>query len=181
VFRKLILISLLFVSASAHADANDGEYLGFKLGEEFSVPRGAAGKHHYMGAMIYAADPGKGHQHIDSLSVYVSPKSLIIGSIFGAWYFSSERSAQAFSDRHLQTLEQQYDHWKRRRSSLTNGDYQLWVDLEEKPPIVDHWPSPKRFRVSVALIFAPDSMPREDWMDAIRREANNPELTAGQY
>jgi hypothetical protein len=110
----------------------------------------------------------------------VSPESLIIGSIFGGWYFSSERAAKDFSDRYFQTLDEKYSHWKRRRSSLTNGDYQLWVDLERKPPIVDHWPSDKQFRVSVALIFAPDSEARRDWMATIQGETNNQELTAGK-
>ena len=170
--RNLILISLLFFSASAIGDANDGEYLGFKLGERFSAPRGAVRRNHLMGALIYVVDPRQRVEHIDSVSVYVSPKSSIIGSIFGEWYFSSARSAKNFADRYMPTLENKYSHWRRRRSSLTNGDFQLWVDLEQKPPIVDHWPSDKNFRVSIALIFAPDSPRRSEWMATIRKEAN---------
>lgn len=170
--RTLIFFSLLFLSTSAIADANDGEYLGFKLGDRYSVPRGSVGRGHITGALVYAVDAHKRHQHIGSLSIYVSPKSSVIGSVFGEWYFSDKRSAQQFLDRYMQTLESTYSHWKRKRSTLTNGDYQLWVDLEQKPPFVDHWPSSKIFRVSVALIFAPDSSARKDWLARIKNELN---------
>ena len=178
VSRNLILVSLIFLSTSAYADANDGEYLGYKLGEKFTAPRGAVGQDHIMGAMIYVVCPGRQPQHIDSVSIYVSPKSSIIGSVFGEWYFSSARSAKDFADRYLSSLEKKYSHWKRRGRSLTNSEYQLWVDIEEKPPIIDHWPSHKNSRVAIGLIFAPDSVGRSEWMTLIHREVNNLELTA---
>ena len=176
----VIVIGLLSLSASAFADANDGEYLGFKLGEKFSVPRGATAQQHITGALRYAIDPEHRHQHMGSLALYVSPRSSIIGSIFGEWYFSSRRSAQQFADRYMQTLEEKYGHWRRRRSTLTNGDYQLWVDIEEKPPVVDHWPSPKRVRVSVALIFAPDSARRKEWLAMVATEAGDESQLSAQ-
>ena len=168
--RKLMFICLLFLSTSVLADANDGDHLGFKLGAKFSVPDGAVGWDHITGAVVYIVDPHERHQHVGSLSVYVSPKSSIIGSIFGDWYFSSKRSAQHFSDRYMEIFETEYSSWKRRRNTLTNGDYQLWVDLEQRPPIVDYWPSDKRFRVSVALIYAPETAARDAWMLRLRRE-----------
>lgn len=171
IMRKLTFISLLFLSTSALADANDGEYLGFKLGSTFSVPEGAIGRDHITGALVYVLDPHQRHQHMGSLSIYVSPKSSIIGSVFGDWYFSSKRSAQQFSDRYMQTLEATYSGWKHGRNTLTSGDYQLWVELEQKSPFVDHWPSDKKFRVSVALIFAPESTARNAWMARLMRES----------
>ena len=176
--RFLIFINLFFLSAFAYADANDGEYLGYNLGEKFTAPRGALGKDHITGAMIYVVEPRRQPHHIDSVSVYVSPKSSMIGSIFGEWYFSSARSANDFADRYLLSLEKKYSNWKRRGRSLTHGDYQLWVDVEEKPPIVDHWPSRKNSRVAIGLIFAPDSVGRSEWMALIHREVHDPELTA---
>ncbi len=176
--RILILISLILFSTSAFADANDGEYLGYNLGDKFKVPRGAVAKDHITGAMIYVVDPRRQPHHIDSVTIYVSPKSSMIGSIFGEWYFSSARSAKSFADQYLSSLEEKYSHWKRRGRSLTHGDYQLWVDVEEKPPIVDHWPSRKNSRVAIGLIFAPDSLGRSNWMALIHSEVHDPELTA---
>lgn len=177
--RILIFFSLLLLSASTLADANDGEYLGFKLGEKYSAPEGSVGRDHITGALSYAVDAHHRHQHMASLSVYVSPKSSIIGSIFGGWYFSSERAAKAFADRYTQSLENAYSNWKRRRNTLTNGEYQLWVELEQKPPLVDHWPSDKKFRVGVALSFARKSEPRSVWMAMIKAEVEGLQLTAG--
>ncbi len=81
--RNLILIGLIFLSASAYADANDGEYRGIKLGEKLTTPRGAVGKDHVIGAKIYVVAPSRQPHHIDSMSIYASPKSSVIGSIFG--------------------------------------------------------------------------------------------------
>jgi len=174
----LIYLGLLFFSAGAFADANDGEYLGFKLGDRYAVPRGSVGKSHITGALSYAIDPEHRHQHMGSMSLYVSPKTHTIGSIFGEWYFSGERSAREFSERYKRSLEERYSHWKRRRSYLTNGEYQLWVDVEQRSPFADSWPFEKKFRVSVALIYWPDSGQRAEWLARLVRETSNQELVA---
>ena len=115
--RKLILIGFIFINTTAFADANDGEYLGFKLGEKLTVPRGAVSMDHVTGAMIYALDPGQHPHHIDSISIFVSPKSSIVGSIFGEWYFSNSKAAKVFADRYFFSLELKYDHWTRQGRS----------------------------------------------------------------
>jgi len=175
---KLIFLSFVFIGSAAFADANDGEYLGFKLGEKFAVPRGAISMDHVTGAMVYALDPGQHPHHIDSISIFVSPKSSIVGSIFGEWYFSNPRAAKVFADRYFFSLELRYDHWTRRGRSLTLGDYQLWVDIEEKPLIVDHWPSEMNTRVAIGLIYARDSLGRNEWMALIKSEVGNLEFAA---
>jgi hypothetical protein len=63
--RKAIFISLLLVNTSVVADANDGDYLGFTLGQSYSVPRGAVAKDHIIGALVYAVDPQRRQQHLD--------------------------------------------------------------------------------------------------------------------
>ncbi|MBU2675630.1 MAG: hypothetical protein KJP16_01015 [Gammaproteobacteria bacterium] len=176
--RVLIVMSLLLLSTSVIADANDGEYLGFKLGDTYSLPRDSVGRPHYIGALTYVVEAETRHQHLDSLSVNVSPQSSTIGGIFGEWYFPTERIAKSFADGYLQGLEQKYGDWRRRRSSLTNGHYQFWVDLEQRPPIVDHWPSSKPFRVSTALLFAPDSAAQRAWIAKINAEADGRRLSA---
>jgi hypothetical protein len=56
----------------------------------------------------------------------------------------------------------------------------MWVDLEQKSPFVDHWPSDKEFRVSVALIFAPDSAPRRNWIATLQKESDSLAAVADQ-
>jgi len=176
--RTSILISLFFLSPMVFADANDGEYLGFKLGDTYSAPRGSVARNHFIGALTYVIDPVTRHQHMGSLSLNVSPTSSIIGGIFGEWYFLNQRSAESFAEGYLRSLEKKYGDWRRRRSSLTNGDYQFWVDLEQRPPIVDHWPSHKKFRVSTALTFAHDSAAQKEWMAKIDSEVGDRNLSA---
>jgi hypothetical protein len=176
--RNLFLVSLILMNASAFADANDGEYLGYKLGEKYRVPRGATFQNHITGAKVYVVPPRRQPHHIDSVSLYVSPKTAMIGSVFGEWYFSSARSAKDFADRYLANLETKYSLWKRRGRSLTYDNYQLWVDIEEKPPIADDWHSHKKARVAIGLIYAPDSDGRRAWMALISREGGGSNLSA---
>ena len=176
--RYLILISLVFFNTSVFADASDGEFLGFKLGEKFTVPAGSVGTDHVMGARIYAVDSGQHPHHIDSISIFVSPKSSIVGSIFGEWYFSNPRAAKVFADRYLFTLELKYEHWIRRGRSLTHGDYQLWVDIEERPLLGDDWPSDQNTRVAIGLIYARDSLGRNEWMALINSEVGKVKFAA---
>ncbi|MDH3265654.1 MAG: hypothetical protein OEM25_01700 [Gammaproteobacteria bacterium] len=176
--RNLPLLGLILFTTSAFGDANDGEYLGFKLGEKFAAPPEAVGVEHIMGALIYVVDPGDHQHHIDAISIYVSPKSSVVGSVFGEWYFSNPRAAKVFAKRYMESLAAKYPHWKHRGSSLSYGDYQLWVDVEEKPPIVDYWPSPLNIRVAIGLIFSPDSSGRIEWMTLIRSELGQVEFAS---
>ena len=107
------------------------------------------------------------------MTLYVSPVSSIIGGIYGEWYFERERGAELFAERYLDTLAQKYVDWQRRGPTLTNGYYQIWVEVEEKPPVVENWPSRSDYRVGVALIYAPDSAIRHEWMAMVDVEGIN--------
>ena len=177
---SLLATLLLFGHVQALADANDGEYLGYRLGDNFPVLKSTEVRNHIMGALIVDVDPGQQPHLVDSMSIYVSPTSSTIGSILGEWYFSSERAAKQFADRYLVTLEHKYDDWTRSGRSLSYEDYQLWVDIETKPSEAEHWTSPKRFRVGIGLVYAPESLGHNMWVAIVNMEANNLELTASQ-
>jgi hypothetical protein len=176
--RKLTLVSLILFNASVLADANDGEYLGFTLGQRFNVPKNSIRIEHITGAIVYVVDPGQHPHHIDTMSIYVSPESSVVGSVFGEWYFDSPRRAKVFADRYMARLQEKYPHWRKRGTSLTDGEYQLWVDVEEKPPIVEYWPSHRKVRVAIGLIYAHDSLGRLDWMALIKSELGLVEVAA---
>jgi len=178
--NSIIGVILILCSTLAIADANDGDYLGYRLGEKFAIPKGIAGRDHIMGAQIFDLDPGSHPHHVDTISIFASPTSSIIGSVFGEWYFASNRAAKQFADRYLAQLETKYPAWNRSGRSLANDEYQLWVDIEKKPPVIDYWPSAKKFRVAIGLIYAPETLARNEWMAIIYMEINNLELAARQ-
>ncbi len=185
VIQSLVMVALLvlffvLVATTAYADANDGEYLGYRLGERYIAPRNADTRDHINGAQIFDLNPGAHPHHVDTITLFVSPISSIIGTILGDWYFQHERAAHAFADRYLAQLEQKYPHWKRKERSLTYGNYQLWVEVEERPYIVEHWPSDDDYRVGIGLIYAPDSRRRGEWMAMIDTEVNARAMTAQQ-
>ncbi len=84
--RKLTPAFLIFLSMHAFADGDDGEYLGFKLGDRFSVPRGVVGKDYIMGALTFNVDPGRHPHHIlryfrNLLRCLLNPKTKIFSDI----------------------------------------------------------------------------------------------------
>lgn len=176
----LVAVVLSLGSMQAFADADAGEYLGYRLGDKYFAGKGTGIRKHITGASIFDLHPGHQDHQVDAISIYVSPTTSIIGSIFGEWYFSNERAAQVFADRYLDNLEEMYGHWIRYRRSLTHENYQLWVSVEKRPPVTQHWLSAKRYRVDIGLIYAPDSMGRSEWMAMVFMEANKLELTARQ-
>lgn len=174
----LMIAFMLFVVSNAYADASNGEYLGYRLGDRFDPPRKAESRQHITGALIFDLAPGSHPHHMDTITVYVSPTSSIIGGILGEWYFARERAAELFADRYLANLVEKYPQWSLYRGSLTYGNYQLWVEVEQRPYIVEHWPSNHDYRVGVGLIYAPESSRRSVWMTMIDREINSRNLTA---
>ena len=146
----IVACVLLLAGSVTFADANDGEYLGYRLGDKYPIPKRTAVRPHITGALIFDLNPGEHPHHVDTISLYVSPTSSIVGSIFGEWYFSNERAAESFADRYLAKLHGKYPNWMRTGRSLTYGDYQLWASVEKRPPVAEHWLSPKGYRVRLA-------------------------------
>jgi hypothetical protein len=176
----LATLASFLSGATALADANDGEYLGYRLGDIYDVPKKATSREHILGARIFDLNPGQHGHHVDAISIYVSPTSSIIGSIFGEWYFSTRRSAERFASQYLTSLGRKYDDWTLLGHSLTNENYRLSAEVEQKPLIVENWPSSLQFRVLIGLIYAPDSLSRSEWMALVHMEVNDLQLTASQ-
>ena len=176
----LCALGLVLTAPSALADATDGEYLGFRLGDKFEPRRGDDGRVHITGARVFDVGAKDDAHNVDGISLYVSPSSSIIGSIFGEWYFTSKQSAKQFADRYLANLSTKYDDWKLAGGSLTHGDHQLWVDVEKKPFAAENWPSKKKYRVNIGLIYTPESLGRGEWMAIVYMEANNLALSASK-
>jgi hypothetical protein len=171
---------LLAFGTTAHADADNGEFMGYRLGEEFVAPENAEPRPHVAGPRVYDFVVESRDHGAESMSIYASPRSSIIGSIFGEWYFSSRVAAKRFAERYLQSLTRRYDHWATKGSYLTHDSYQLSVEVQKKSRNDDFWPSPGKYRVAASLIYAPESLARGEWMAIVYMETSNPALTARQ-
>jgi hypothetical protein len=170
ILTGLIAASLL-ATGLARADANDGEFLGYRLGDKFIAPEGTKSRPHVAGPRIYEFPVNSRDHGVQTMSLLVSPESSIIGSIFGEWYFSGKRAAEQFADRYLATLARKYEQWTPKDRSLINGDYQLSVEIQKRPRAGGLWPSAKKYRVAISLIYTPDTLGRGEWMAIVYMEA----------
>lgn len=176
----VIVAAALLASGVAGADASSGEYLGYRLGDRFVAPENATPRPHVAGPLVYDFLADSRDHGVETVTLYVSPESAIIGSIFGEWYFSSKQSAKRFADRYLATLSRNYDQWESRGRSLTRDDYQLAVEVQKRRADDGFWPSTKKYRVAASLIYAPESLGRGEWMAIVNLETSNLQLTANQ-
>ncbi len=168
-----LTLAAIVMSGTARADASNGEYLGYRLGDKFSVPMNAQPRPHVAGPLVYDFGMNTRDHGVETMTVFVSPESSIIGSIFGEWYFGNKRSAERFADRYLATLRRKYEQWTSDDESLSNGEYRLAVEVQKRAKDDHFWPSSDKYRVAVSLIYAPDSLRRGEWMAIVYMEANN--------
>jgi len=176
----LLTAAALLSSGPARADASTGEYMGYRLGDRFTVPAHARSRPHVAGPLVYEFDVNGRDHGVETMRIFVSPETSIIGSIFGEWYFESRRSASQFAERYLGTLRRRYNEWSPDDQHLTNDDYELSVEVQKQSSDSEYWPSSKKYRVAASLIYAPDSLGRGEWMAIVRLESSNLELTASQ-
>lgn len=181
----LVLLTGAFAAAllstgHARADAGSGEYMGYRLGEKFRTPDNVEPRPHVAGPRVYDFVAETRDHGAESMSIYATPQSSIIGSIFGEWYFSSQAAARQFANRYLESLTRRYGEWTAKGNSLTHEDYQLTVEVQRKSRNDDFWPSPRKYRVAASLIYAPDSIARGEWMAIVIMETTGPALTASQ-
>lgn len=175
-----LIAAAVLASGTARADASNGEYMGYRLGDKFAVPEHAQSRPHVAGPRVYEFKINGRDHGVDTMRVFVSPESSIIGSIFGEWYFESRQTARQFADRYLATLRRKYAQWSSGDYYLSNDDYQLSVEVQKQSKKSEYWPSSKKYRVAASLIYAPDSLGRGEWMALVYLESSNLELTASQ-
>jgi hypothetical protein len=175
-----LIAAALLMSGAARADASNGEYMGYRLGDKFAVPEHAQARPHVAGPLVYEFDINGRDHGVETMRVFVSPESSIIGSIFGEWYFESRRTARQFAERYLSTLRRKYDQWTPGDHYVANDDYQLSVEVQKQSNNGEYWPSTKKYRVAASLIYAPDSLGRGEWMAIVYLESSNLELAASQ-
>lgn len=175
-----IVAAALLAGGTARGDADDGLYLGFRLGEKFDPPEVAQARSHVAGPLIYDFPVNSRDHGAESMTIFVTPESSIIGSIFGEWYFANRRAAQRFADRYFTTLRRKYPEWSDEDRSLTSERFQLFVDVQKQSANDEFWPSSQEYRVSASLIYSPDSLNRGEWMAIVYLESANLELATSQ-
>jgi hypothetical protein len=165
-----IMLCVLAIGA-AWADANNGDFLGYTLGNNYTQPVGDAEELGANGMLrINAAKPVK-PDDITEVRLIVTAESRTIGYITGASWFATEAEARDFAKRYINLLHAKYSNWLFGREqmdinmridevNLDNQPYNIRFRLDER-----QHNGKNQWRFSMTLGWLPTSKEAEAWAD----------------
>ena len=168
--KRFLLCCILAAPTAAIADANDGQFMGFQLGESYP----AEPRHSEITAsgnlLIMAEEPVK-PASIDEVSLVATPKSRTIGYIAATSWHDTEEAARANGRRYAEALRTLYPDWDFGRElmdarlrivevNLDKSPYHLQLRLER-----DEHDGRDMWRFSMGLGWQEDSSDWRAWQD----------------
>lgn len=151
------------VIAVAHADARDGEFFGYTLGQEFLEPDD--GSHDAGRVKLIAANKPVKPDSIESVYVLVTPVTRTIGRIAGeTWYANGEEAIVAY-ERFREILRSRYADWRIDEQTdlhfhmtrFRHGDYVLGVQASGPHRDAVSGKDDRPFQLVLSLSYAGDT------------------------
>jgi hypothetical protein len=173
--KTILLYCILIVPGAAFADANNGQFMGYQLGDNYPSAPVSSEVTTSGNLLIVAEEPVK-PASIAEVRLVTTPKSRTIGYIAATSWHETEEEARASGRRYAEALRTLYPDWDfgrelmdaRLRIIEVNFDkapYNLQLRLErDKHQGQDMW------RFSMGLGWQADSMPWRAWQDQAANE-----------
>jgi len=177
--RRFTLITVTaLLSHTALADAGNGEFMGYTLGNDYQA--GAATERRMTAngnAVIKAENPVK-PANIAKVSVVTTPESLTIGFIDASQWFATEQEARDFGRKYYEILRAKYYDWEMGQERLNNNlqvtelslvkpPYNLRLQLAEDE---DETNETGQWRFSMTLSWLSDSKEYRAWNNMARTQ-----------
>lgn len=129
---RLLLCCLFALPAIAFADANDGEFMGYKLGAEYPDSPTVIDTTTTGNLLIEAADPTK-PADIARVSLVVTPDSQTIGFIVASSWHETEAAARAAGRKYGELLRAKYSDWDFGREMMDASLQIVEVNFDKAP------------------------------------------------
>jgi len=173
---RLLLAILIMTPVAVLADAGQGEFMGYKLGDSYTVSDTTVMRSSASGNLIISAEAAVKPADIAEVSLLTTSESYAIGYIDAAQWFETEAQAREFGRKYYQILRAKYFDWvlgqERMNSDLqitelgfTKSPYSLQMRLEED----EHDGEPK-WRLSMRLSWTNDSKEARAWRNMARTQ-----------
>ena len=160
--RATALLSVLafLFGLDTQADASDGEFLGYRLGDTYPMTESTIVETFLLGPnyVIEAEHPVK-PEAFDTVKVAASVATHHIGGICGSASFAQEAGATSFYRKYMALLRAKYPNWTYDPdlAKLTLGEYQI------RGFVVKHNGDAKPWYVQIGLHYSADSRAFENW------------------
>jgi hypothetical protein len=175
-FCRFVLAVLITLPTLAIADAGDGEFMGYQLGERYQLSDGTRRQKTTSGNLIITAERPVKPKDIAEVSLLTTAKTLTIGYIDASQWFETEAEARDFARRYVELLRAKYPDWEFGRERMDNDMRIVEVNLDAAPYTLrlqlteDERNGESLWRFSMALGWLPDVQPARAWRNASRTE-----------
>lgn len=167
---RLLLLCLLALPAVAFADAADGEFMGFKLGDDYPQAPANSLTTTTGNVLILADDPVK-PAGIQQVNLVVTPMSLTIGRIIASSSYDTEEEARQAGRRYAELLRVKYPDWTFEGEVMDANMRIVEVRLEKAPHslklrlVEDEHDGQEMWRFSMNLSWQPNTKGLLAWQN----------------
>ena len=129
---RFLLCCILAVPTAVFADANDGQFMGYQLGDSYPEQPRSSEITTSGNLLIVAEDPVKPGT-IDEVRLVATPKSRTIGYIAATSWHDTEEAARADGRRYAEALRTLYPDWDFGRELMDARLRIVEVNLDKSP------------------------------------------------
>lgn len=173
--KHLLLCCFLAFSAVAFADANDGEFMGYQLGESYpTVPKDSEVT--TSGNLLIVAENPVKPTSIAEVSLVATPESRTIGYIAATSWHETEEEARASGRRYAEALRAKYPDWDFGRELMDARLRIVEVNFDKAPYnlqlrlVRDLHEGRDMWRFSMGLGWRTDSRDWDAWQEQATTE-----------
>jgi hypothetical protein len=170
------LVLLLACSGSVSADANQGDFMGYRLGQNYQLTAGTDKTAlRYGSTRILAEEPVK-PQDMGEVFLITTPMTYNIGVIEARQLFDTREEARIFGKRYLELLHAKYPEWALGEEGLDANMLINEVSLLHKPYRITarlYSPAPEtnsRWAITIVLGYAQETVQRRAWLNLVEQE-----------
>jgi len=173
---RLILILLVAIPGVAMADASNGEFMGYRLGNSYQRDVNTRQKTTTNGNLIITAEKPVKPDNIAEVSLITTSETLIVGHINAASWFETEVEARDFGRQYVDLLRAKYPDWAFGREVMDTSLRIVEVNLDRSPHNLrlrlneDRRNGETMWRFSMTLSWLPDTKEILAWRNTSRRE-----------
>ncbi len=175
-FLRLFLFVMLCIPGLALADANSGEFMGYRLGDAYNAGPATEKRVTTTGNLVITAEQPVKPDNIEQVSLLTTRKSMTVGSISASQWFATEAEARMTGKRYFELLRSKYPDWdygwevmnahmKVTQLSLRNPPYELRMKLSQ-----DNQNSDRPWHFSMSLFWIDLSKSDRAWRETSSRE-----------
>ncbi|MGI9290313.1 MAG: hypothetical protein ACR2QG_03440 [Gammaproteobacteria bacterium] len=169
-FRVARFLSIIFLLPSVvFADADNGEFMGYSLGENYPYTGKTQSRTTTSGNLSISPEQPIKPDNINDVTLVVTPESKTIGFINASSIFETELEAREFGKNYVNLLKAKYPEWSFGRESLNSAMKIDEVNFDKPPYNIKMRLSPamvnrqQKWRLSMTLRWLEGTKQLESW------------------